>query len=302
MIILGSEALASGLVTPYELRMNFRRVLPDVHAPRSLELTLLDRIRAAVLWSGRQAVVTGVAAAALHGARWVDAATVIGLNHANNRAPDGVKTRNETLLHDEVTRIRGIPVTTVERTAFDLARHGAVVPGVQRLDALARATGFRVQDVLALAAGHPGTPGLLRVPQVLDLVDAGAQSPQETYWRMRFLAAGFPRPQTQIPVLGPDGSSYFLDMGWPDLMIAAEYDGEQHRVDRGQYVSDVRRSEFIARRWHRVRILGGDRADGVFRRLEAVGLRRTCRPPAVLLQKTGVWTEKVHKKSAVKGR
>ena len=289
-IIRGSEVLASGVLTPYELRTDFRRILPNIFAPKRAKLTLRDRTVAAVLWSRHQAVVTGSAAAALHDAKWVDEETEIELNHANNRAPTGIKTRKETLFEDEITQVQGLPVTTVERTAFDLARRGPIVAAVQGLDSLARATNFKVEDVAALAARHPVAAGCARVPAILDLVDGGAQSPQETWWRMRIVAAGYPRPQTQVPVPRPDGYRwYFLDMGWPELMIACEYDGEQHRTDRAQYVGDVRRSEYIAVKWRRVRILGGDRTTAVFRRLEAAGLRATCEPPAILCQPKGVW-------------
>ena len=72
------------------------------------------------------------------------------------------------------------------------------------------------------------------------------------------LAGGFRRPETQVPLLKPDGYSwYFLDMGWTDAKVAAEYDGEQHRTDDRQYTGDVRRSEFIERRYRRVRIVRG---------------------------------------------
>lgn len=290
MVILGAEALSSGVVTPYELRRDYRRVLPGVHVPRTAELTVRDRCVAAFLWSGRRGVISGAAAAAIHGADWVDAATVIDLNHANPRAPAGVMTRQETLDNNEVVDIDGLLVTSVERTVFDLARFGSVAEAVGRLDALARAVEFKADDVLELSECHPGAPGRLWVPDVLDLVDAGAQSMQESYWRMRILAGGFPRPQTQLPVLRPDGYSYYyLDMGWQDLGVAAEYDGEQHRLVDRQYTNDILRSEFIAREYRRVRIVKGDHYLDVYRRLEEAGLRATCEPPAILVRQSGVW-------------
>lgn len=293
MIILGSEAVPSGLVTPYGLRTEYRRVFPGVYAPKHAELTLWDRCVAAFLWSGRQGVISGAAASALHGAKWVDADAVIDLNHANNRAPKGIMTRQEMLLDDEVVLIEGVRVTSVERTVFDLTRYGCVADSVGRVDALARATNFKVDDVLELSERHPGAPGRLWVPDILDLMDPGAESMQESRWRMRILAGGFPRPQTQVPLLRPDGYSwYFLDMGWSDVNVAAEYDGEQHRTDDRQYTGDVRRSEFIERQYRRVRIVKGDHHLDVYRRLEDAGLRATCEPPAVLLQERGVWAPK----------
>jgi Protein of unknown function (DUF559) len=60
--------------------------------------------------------------------------------------------------------------------------------------------------------------------------------------------AGLPRPQTQIAVLDEfRGVIVYLDMGWEDVKIAVEYDGEQHRSDRRQYTWDIRRLEMLER-------------------------------------------------------
>lgn len=89
-VFVGSEALASGAVSRYRLTADYRRVLPDIYAPRHLDLTLDDRIAAAWLWSRRQAVIAGVAASALHGALWVGDDAPIELNHVHNRMPAGI--------------------------------------------------------------------------------------------------------------------------------------------------------------------------------------------------------------------
>lgn len=229
-VFIGSEALAARELTPYELHTGYQRVMPDVYAPKHTALTLAHRTTAAWLWSRRRGVISGLAAAGLHGARWITADTPIELNYPNNKSPAGVVTRDQLLLDGEVLRLRDMPVTSAERTAFDLARRGPVGKAVERLDALARATRFKTPDVLALADRHPHLRDLRRVPRVLDLVDEGAQSPKETWLRLLLIEAGFPRPQTQIPVPWPDGyPRYFLDMGWPEVMVAVEYDGEQHQ-------------------------------------------------------------------------
>jgi very-short-patch-repair endonuclease len=51
-------------------------------------------------------------------------------------------------------------------------------------------------------------------------------------------------------------------MGWPDLMVAVEYHGDHHRVDRQQYLKDIRRLELLERLgWLIVRVVaeGGNR-------------------------------------------
>lgn len=276
-VFIGSEALAAGGVNRYQLANTHQRVFPDVYAPRG-DLTLLDRTTAAWLWSGRQATVTGRAAAALHGAKWVDADIPIELNFANNRSPRGVVTRRETLLGQEVTSRGGLPVTTIARTAFDLARRGTRRSGIADLDALADATRFPIGDVLTLADAHPHLRGVRRLPSMLEAVDAGAQSPRETYLRLDLIDAGLPRPQTQIPVARPNGRWYYLDMGWPEIRVAVEYDGEHHRTSRTAYTIDVERQDYlIAIGWIVVRVLADHWRTDVISRVQRAWDARTTR-------------------------
>ncbi len=275
-LLIGSEALAAGRVSRYELLADHRRLFPDVYAPRNMQLSLEDRIEGAWLWSRRRGIVSGWAASALHGARWVDPAAPVDLNLPHNKSPAGVTVRRDTLFDHEFECVRGLPVTTVQRTAFDLARGGSFGVALQRLDALARATGFSVADVTAVLDAHPRVRGRRRVPRLLELMDAGAASPKETWLRLLLIEAGFPRPRTQIPVLAPDGyPRYFLDMGWEEFMVAAEYDGEQHRADNVQYRGDIVRSEYVdSLGWRRIRVLSGDRRDDIIRRVERAGVPR----------------------------
>jgi hypothetical protein len=267
-VFVGSEAFAAGRVTKYDLRARYQRVLPDVYTVKGTPPSLRDRTAATWLWSQRQGVICGVAASALHGAKWVDRDTVVEVNWPGRKSQPGVKIREETLLDAEISSRHGIAVTSVARTAFDLARRGTAGQAVERLDALAAATNFAVDEVFEVATDHPHVKGLRRVGRLLDLVDAGAQSPRETWLRLLLMGAGFPRPQTQIPVTRPGGRQYFLDMGWPDVMVAVEYDGEQHRLDRAIYDDDLIRSDFIAQvGWRRVRVIAGHRKPDIVRRV-----------------------------------
>ncbi|MGY4710823.1 endonuclease domain-containing protein [Mycolicibacterium sp. CBM1] len=265
---VGSAALASGALSRHQLRSRFARVLPDIYLPRDGEPSLRDRIAAAWLWSGGAAVIAGLAAAALHGARWIADDVPVELIHANARAPAGVVTRRALLHSGEVQALAGFRVTTAERTAFDLGRLVDQTPAVARLDALARATRFRVDDVSALARNHPGVRGLRRLESVLELVDPGAESPRETYLRLTLVRGGLPRPHTQIPVFADGTVVAYLDMGWPELMIAVEYDGDHHRTDRRQYVRDIRRQEMLEDLgWVLIRVVAEDRPADILRRV-----------------------------------
>ena len=260
---IGSEALASGALSRDQLRRRYTRVHPDVYLPSHMgEPTLTDRIEAAWLWSGREGIVAGVAAAAMHGALWVDRKAPIELIHRNPRPPSGVVSRRDLVLSSEIITIDELAVTSAARTGFDLGRRGRLAVAVARVDALMRATGVNAGDMAAVAARHRHTRGIRQLDKVLELADPGAQSPKESWLRLVLVEAGLPRPQTQIPVADDDGIVFaYLDLGWADMKVAVEYDGDHHRTDRDQYVKDIRRREKLeAMGWIIITVVAGDRA------------------------------------------
>jgi very-short-patch-repair endonuclease len=268
---VGSEALACGAVSRHQLRTHCRTVFPDVYVPKAVEPSLELRIAAAWLWSRGRAVISGAAAAFCHGTRWIPDDVPIELVCSNNRPPPGIVTRRYRLADGETQALRGYALTTPERTAFDIGRGGAIRSAVVRLDALARATGFKVDDVLHIARDHARSPGLRRLETALEFVDAGAESPRESYLRLLLIDAGLPRPRTQVPVLGVDGMPVaFLDLGWEEHMVAVEYDGDHHRSDRRQYLKDIRRLEMLeGMGWIVVRVVAEDHPFDVLRRVRA---------------------------------
>jgi hypothetical protein len=241
---IGSEALASGALSRYELRRYYRAFMPNVYLDKRIQPSLPERTVGAWLWSGREAVVAGLAASALHGAKSIDHDSPVELIWRNARSPTGVVTRDQLLLENEIQRLGGLRVTTPERTAFDIGRGGRLDDAVAHLDSLAHATNFKLSAVEELASRHRHTRGLRQLEAVLDLVDPGAESPKETWLRLLVIRAGYPRPLTQIPVLSPDGRRrYYLDMGWEDLMLALEYDGDHHRTTRERFAYEIERAE-----------------------------------------------------------
>ncbi|APE18133.1 hypothetical protein BOH72_25535 [Mycobacterium sp. WY10] len=273
---IGSEAIAAGDLDKSALRRRYTRLFPDVYVPASAEPTAQDLARAGWLWSGRKAVIAGRSAAALHGAQWIDADLPVDLLHQNRNRIPGIVVRGDRLGDNEVQLLNGMPVTTPLRTALDLAcwyrRHTALAS----LDALARATSIDPADVLLLADQYSGRRGIRAARTNLSLVDGGSQSPKETWLRLLLIDAGLPRPRTQIPICDEFGKEIaYLDMGWDDIMVAVEYDGEQHRTDRWQYAWDSRRREMLERLgWIVVRVLAGDRPADIIDRVRAAIARR----------------------------
>lgn len=240
---LGTEVLSANAIPERALRTLYAAVYPGIYCPAGIELTASQRARAAWLWSRRRGVVAGNSAAALLGAKWVSPSLDAELVHDNRKPPAGIVVHSDRLASHEVLTFGGIRVTTPARTAFDIGRRTTTrLLAVQRLDALAKVTDVKVADVEAVVAEHRGTRGLVRLRQILPLVDGGAESPQETRTRLALIDAGLPRPQTQIRVCGDYGDFVArIDMGYDELRVGIEYDGPQHWTDPEQRARDIDR-------------------------------------------------------------
>ncbi|KUH82343.1 MULTISPECIES: hypothetical protein [unclassified Mycobacterium] len=249
-VFLGSEALASGAVTRRGLARRYVRLHRDVYAPTGLTLTPRDRAYAAWLWSGRRAILVAHSAAAILGSQWIPEDAPVEIAHTRRPATDGIVVRSDALADDEIEYLDGFACTTPERTAFDLGRRLPLDTAIIRIDALLNATWAKPAGVEAIAERYPGARGIRSLRAALDLVDGGAESPQETRLRLLLVRAGLPRPVTQIPV-----GRRRIDVGWPDCLVGVEYDGERHFTNPEDYAADIERLEFLAsQRWSIVRV------------------------------------------------
>jgi len=273
-VFLGREAMGDGLPR-HELRRWYRPMFRGVYAPKGARLTLPDRAVGAWLTSNRTGVITGVAASALHGAEWVDDAEPIEILVDERRRQAGLIVRMDRVADDEISILDGLPVTTEARTAFDLGRYQKRSAAIARLDAMMRAAPFSADAVSMLMGRYGPVRGVRQLRELLPLVDPGAASPKESWLRLLLIDNGFPIPETQIPVFDGDVPFAYLDMGWRHLQLAVEYDGEQHRTDRPQYVKDMRRLPRIAKRgWEVIRVIAEDRESEILGAVYEAWLRR----------------------------
>lgn len=279
-VFIGSRAVVDGALTRHELKTWYRPIFRDVYVPKFSPATLRDRTVGAWLATHRHGVIAGVAAAALHGASWVDANVPIELISRHVRPQPGLVVRTETLAPNEITRIAKLPVTTGARTAFDLGRHLPRGGALARMDALMRSMPFSLEDVMLLDKHHPGARGIRQLRELLPLVDGGAASPQESLLRLAFIDAGLPKPVTQYLIV--DGRGFLVritDMAWEEFKVAAEYDGLQHQTDRYQYRKDARVLPRLARLgWHVIRAFKEDRREDVAAEARAALISRGWTP------------------------
>ncbi|WP_328363453.1 type IV toxin-antitoxin system AbiEi family antitoxin [Mycobacterium sp. NBC_00419] len=273
-VFLGREALGAGM-SRHDLRRWYRQMFRGVYIPKFAAPTVADRALGAWLTTDRTGVIAGVAASALHGARWVGDDEPIEVLVDERRRQPGLLVRMDRRSDDEVTEIDGLPVTTPARTAFELGRYQKRTAALARLDALMRAAPFAAADVELLMRRYGPVRGVRQLRDLLPLVDAGAESPKESWLRLLLIDGGLPIPETQIPVLDGGIPVAYLDMGYRGIGLAFEYDGDQHRSDRRQYVKDLRRLPMVERRgWEVIRVIAEDRPAEVLLRAKEAYLRR----------------------------
>ncbi|MCV7362806.1 hypothetical protein [Mycolicibacterium neworleansense] len=275
---IGTEAIAAGVLTPGQLRWRYAAAHPRVYLPKDAVRSLRANTMAAWLWTGRRGIIAGRAAAALHGAQWVDDNAPVELIAEHGRRRPGIIVREERISPDEVCRIGDFNVTTPLRTALDLARFLPRDEAVAHLDALAMATGVEAGRVLELAARFRGLRGIRGARTALDLMDPGGQSPKETWLRLLLIDAGFRRPRTQIRV--SDGfNEAFIDMGYDDVKVGLDYEGKHHATDRPRYVHDIGRSELIEREgWIDIRVVAEHSKAFILHRVREAFARRGASP------------------------
>lgn len=114
------------------------------------------------------------------------------------------------------TQVRGAPVTTVARTAVDLARKGPALSAVVVCDSALRLGVPRgeLEEVLRVAKGWPGSR---RAAEHVAFADARAESALESVGRWRMRQLELPAPELQVPLFDAHGL-----MGYPDFLFAEQ--------------------------------------------------------------------------------
>jgi len=148
---------------------------------------------------------------------------------------------------DHVTEIDGVRTTDLERTIIDCARLLPRLEAQAAADQLLRkgASPERVRS-LVNAQAWP-TSQLKQLKAVLGDIDARSQSPMESWCRRMVLDAELPRPRPQQPVRLPSGASVYLDLGFEEFRVGAEYDGVEFHSAAEDVAHDRRRRGLIAR-------------------------------------------------------
>jgi hypothetical protein len=160
----------------------------------------------------------------------------------------GLRIRQDVLAPGEIERVDDLLVTTALRTAWDLVRW--LVDPVERvvaLDALARVGRFDPSELLTMIDARPRARGIGCVSGAVLRADRRSGSPPETRMRLTLADHEVPAPVPQLEVSDAEGGIVgHVDLGWEEVKVAAEYQGDHHRTDREQWMYDQARFASLA--------------------------------------------------------
>lgn len=145
--------------------------------------------------------------------------------------------------------LRGVRASEPAAMWFECAELLDVGALVAIGDHLVGAAALATVDDLGEAI-RPGARHARAARFALALVRVGVESPMETWLRLAVVDAGFTEPLVNIEVHDPDG--VFLgrvDLAWPELRIALEYDGDHHRHREAFHHDQRRDNGFVVNDW-----------------------------------------------------
>ena len=145
-------------------------------------------------------------------------------------------------------------------------------------------------------ARHRGRRGIEQARAVLAAATPWAVSPGESVLRWMTLVVGLPEAIAQYPVPGLS-KDRFLDLGWPDHRVVAEFDGRiKYHSEEDVFLEKLRQDELESLGWRFFRATWsslGDMRTQADRLLAMFPLEVVSRlSPAVELQGSGLWGER----------
>lgn len=236
----------SELVRRGVLRRPLRRVYVDARVPdtRDLRIHCLALVIPpyAVVWGRTAAWLWGLDTFAPGERELLTPECVVPHHSARMKSP-GVRVVEGTVPDSDVAAFGGLRVTKPTRTAVDLALRLSRPMALAALDAFTHVGLVTPDELHAAMDPLAGYRGIVQARELLILVEPLTESPGESWLRLRIVDAGFPHPRPQVELVDATGRVvYRIDLGYDEIRLGLEYDGEDfHGFDR-QHDDEARRA------------------------------------------------------------
>lgn len=157
------------------------------------------------------------------------------LDHKAGRRESGKVQHRGTMLAEDLTVRRGIPVTSGTRTALDMIALTDVPRALVTVNGLLHAGETSPELLARRVASMRYDPDTLAAPIVLGLADGRCESAGETLAVHLLWRHHLPRPELQVVIRDRSGRLVArVDFAWPALGVFMEFDGTEkyHRFRR----------------------------------------------------------------------
>ena len=237
-----SSAIDHGISDRRLRSPEFRQLYRGVHVASSVPVTPTLRARAAVAIAPPGSVLSHQSAARLWGGVVPEGAAVhVTIPMGTRFTRTGIQAHLGDVRTDIAVR-QGIQLTSATRTFVELAPHLGLLDLVTLGDSLVKARQVTSEQLIAACRQLRGRYAD-HARRAAGLVRPGAASPMETRVRLLLVLAGLPEPLIDHQISHPDGSlQYRLDLSYPKVRLAIEYDGAHHDLI-GQRGPDLVRRE-----------------------------------------------------------
>lgn len=219
----------------------FQRLAHGIYAPAAARIGLVERAAAALMVLPADAVLTGVTALHLHGVEVGEPLPV--------RAVTATRTQTRRV-GIRLIRAQQLPPHRW-RLAHAVAAWLNACAEVNLLEAVTAGDWLlhrrlTTLDVLRDSAARFAGPGCRMARRAAGLVAEKVESPRETRLRLALVLARLPVPRCNITLGNDEFAIGRVDMLYEEFKVILEYDGDDHRLDRGQWNLDIDRNDAFA--------------------------------------------------------
>lgn len=259
-----AQAIERGL-SPWQLRQGaLVHAARDTYLPPGMDQDLLTRARGVLLTLSPQSLISHDSAAQIWGLQLPRSAQS-ALVHVLTPRALRPKHRADRIVHEAVRLgphdadiVDGLAITSPARTWWDLATVLRSADLLAVTDQLLRTWTPRAL-LERMLIEHTGERGAVRARVALRYGDPRSESRMESVLRWVLIGGGLPAPDLQFVVKDANGSFVArVDLAYPELRIAIEFDGAVHR-EADVFARDLRRqNRLVAAGWTVLRFSGSD--------------------------------------------
>lgn len=256
-----AEARAVGITDRRLAGPEYVRLLGGVYVSAGRRDLGLARVEAALRVHPAGAVATQQSAARVYGAPVPSHPR----EHVTVARPEDRRQRAGLVCHvaempeSEVRLVRGLRVSSPERLFAELGCCLDLVDAVVLGDWLVR-QGLATPDGILTHGAVVSSPAARRAASY---VRGRVDSPMESRLRMLLVLAGLPEPVVNLELRDRHGQVVMrLDLAYPGVKLAVEYDGRHHAETSRQWNRDLERREALDRAGWRLLVVT---SEGLFR-------------------------------------